>query len=79
MRVDQGPLGHLMLLIRSKKPCRSQAENPLMLLSEFAKTALSSMRPRGRLWIGGGGVYLRSQTFAGQLSLAHKSDKVRIY
>jgi hypothetical protein len=29
-----------MLLIRSENPRRRQAENPLMLLSEFARPAL---------------------------------------
>jgi hypothetical protein len=35
-------LGHLMLLIRRKNLCRCQAENPLKLLSEFARPATST-------------------------------------
>jgi Transposase IS116/IS110/IS902 family len=32
-----------MLLIRSKNLCRCQAENPLKLLSEFARPALTAL------------------------------------
>jgi hypothetical protein len=35
-------LRHLKLLIRGKNPRRRQAENPLMLLSKFARPALFS-------------------------------------
>jgi hypothetical protein len=35
-----------MLLIRSENPRRGQAENPLKLLSEFARPALSSLELR---------------------------------
>jgi hypothetical protein len=33
-----------MLLIRSENPRRRQAENPLMLLSEFARPALPTLQ-----------------------------------
>ena len=42
------PLRHQMLLIRSENPRRRQAENPLMLLSEFPGPAIPRADISGR-------------------------------